>query len=362
MNRDWAVHKFGGASVRDAEGVRNLGRILRQLQCGEDADAHQAIVVSAMGKTTNALEAVWQALPYAADVEPVVAEVVADHLRVVDALHLPTSLLDGDLAAFRTVCASFLGRPRSDAGYDAVVGFGERWSTRIVAAHLVSEGLPAVWTSAWSLVRTNGTHRSAEVDLEHTRSAIRSASRDWGNAIPVMQGFVGSADSGAPTTLGREGSDFSGALLAEALGARRFCVWKDVPGVMTGDPRSWPAAEVLPHLDHSTAELMGRAGAGVLHPDTMAPLRRADIPLHVRSFMDPEAPGTCIQGATPDPALPALWTLSAEEQGRRTVRCIGRSVEEACRLWSEQCPETTVIKATPDPEFPRCVKLVVQRS
>ncbi len=360
MKRNWVVHKFGGASVRDADGVRNLAHIVRHLQRAEDAGFNQAIVVSAMGKTTNALEAVWQALPHATDVEPVIATVVSSHMEVVGALELPPDLLEGDLAAFRAVCGSFLGQPRTDAGYDAVVGFGERWSTRLVAAHLEREGMAAQWTSAWSMVKTNGTHRAAEVDLVQTADAIRSAALGWEGVIPVMQGFVGSSESGTPTTLGREGSDFSGALLAEALAAHRFCVWKDVPGVMTGDPRLWPAAEVLSHLDHNTAELLGRAGAGVLHPHTMAPLRRADIPLHVRSFMDPAAPGTCIRGTAPDMPLPALWTLSSVEEGQRTVRCIGRDREEACALWSAQFPETTIVEAASDSALPRCVRLVVQ--
>ena len=143
MKQNWVVHKFGGASVRDADGVRNLAHIVRHLQRVEDAGFNQAIVVSAMGKTTNALEAVWQALPHATDVEPVIATVVSSHMEVVGALELPPDLLEGDLAAFRAVCGSFLGQPRTDAGYDAVVGFGERWSTRLVAAHLEREGMAA---------------------------------------------------------------------------------------------------------------------------------------------------------------------------------------------------------------------------
>ena len=360
MTQRWSVHKFGGASVRDAAGVRNLGAILQQLADEGDAGLGQAVVVSAMGKTTNALEAVWKALPHTADVGPLIADVVSGHASVVRELGLSSEVLEGDLVAFRVMCDSWKGRPLSDEGYDALVGFGERWSTRIVAAHLAAEGLPAVWASAWSLIRTDHHHRAARVDLHATGQAIAQASEDWTGRIPVMQGFVGAAPDGRPTTLGREGSDFSGALLAEALAAQRFCVWKDVPGVMTGDPRKWPAAQVLTELDHETAELLGRAGAGVLHPDTMAPLRRTAIPLHVRSFMDPTAPGTCIRGDVPPAGLPALWTMAGTEAGQRTVRCIGAPQAEARLAWEAQFPHSEVVEVGPDPDLPRCVRLVVR--
>ena len=360
MTQRWAVHKFGGASVRDAAGVRNLSAILKQLAVGDDAGLGQAVVVSAMGKTTNALEVVWQALPQATDVEPVIAEVVDDHRAVVQALGLPPGVLEPDVDRFREACEDWRGRPLSDEGYDALVGFGERWSTRIVAAHLESEGMPAVWASAWSMVRTDAHHRAARVDLAATAEAIQRSAMGWQGRIPIVQGFVGATAEGQPTTLGREGSDFSGALLAEALGARRFCVWKDVPGVMTGDPRTWPAAEVLTELDHETAELLGRAGAGVLHPDTMAPLRRTGIPLHVRSFMEPSAAGTCIRGDVPPAGLPALWTVSPEESGLRTVRCIGGDEVRARSAWQAQFPQSQVVEAGPDPELPRCLRLVVR--
>ena len=360
MTQRWAVHKFGGASVRDADGVRNLAAILRRLAGESDAGFGQAVVVSAMGKTTNALEAVWKALPHVPDVEPVMATVLSDHRRVLEQLGLSPEVLEGDLAAFKVVCESWKGRPLCDEGYDAIVGIGERWSTRIVAAQLESEGMPAVWASAWSLVRTDAHHRAARVDVEATGQAIREAAQGWSGRIPILQGFVGASPDGRPTTLGREGSDFSGALLAEALGAERFCVWKDVPGVMTGDPRKWPAAEVLDELDHGTAELLGRAGAGVLHPDTMAPLRRTGIPLHVRSFLNPAATGTCIRGDVPPAGLPALWTLSVAQEGCRTVRCIGRTVAEAQLLWFQEFPGSEVTEAGPDPELPGCVRLVVR--
>ena len=356
----WTAHKFGGASVRDADGVRNLMAILESLSQEEDRDAGQAVVVSAMGKTTNAMEQVWSALPQASNVEPVIAEVVSFHSNVVRELGLSEEVLAKDIRAFKTACEAWKGLPQCDAGYDQLVGFGERWSTRIVAAYLLNQGLPALWTSAWSLVVTDDQHRSARVDVPLTCQRIREAAQGWIGRIPILQGFVGATSDGTPTTLGREGSDFSGALLAEALGAERLCVWKDVPGVMTGDPRKWPAAEVVLELDHDTAELLGRAGAGVLHPDTMAPLRRTGIPLHVRSFMNPSASGTHIQGDVPPANLPTLWTLSPPHIGQRVVRCIGGSKLDALSTWEAQFPRSEVIEVGPDPDLPRCIRLVVR--
>ena len=161
----WVVHKFGGASVKDADAVRNLGRILGDRVSGEDAGHGAAVVVSAMGKTTNALESVWQSLPHAGEVESVLASVLESHAATVRVLGLAPDLLDADFAAFRVLAESWRGRPASDEGYDALVGQGERWSTRIVSAHLAAIGLPALWVSAWDIIRTDGTHRAAAVDL-----------------------------------------------------------------------------------------------------------------------------------------------------------------------------------------------------
>lgn len=355
----WVVHKFGGASVKDADAVRNLGRILLDRVSGEDVGHDAAVVVSAMGKTTNALEAVWQSLPHARAVEPVLASVMESHVATVLELGLPSDLLDADFAAFRVLADSWLGRPASDEGYDALVGQGERWSTRIVSAHLNAIGLPALWVSAWDVIRTDGTHRTAAVDVTEVGRRVQANQADWSGRIPVMQGFVGSAPDGRPTTLGREGSDFSGALLAEALRAVRFIVWKDVPGVMTGDPRFWPPAECLPVLDHGTADILGKAGAGVLHRDTVAPIRRADIPLHVRSFLDPQALGTRIEGETPPSSLPPLWTMSEAHDGVRQVRCIGAEESVAREMWKRHFPDRPIHSIGPDPHFPRCVLMLI---
>ena len=356
----WIVHKFGGASVRDASGVLNLGKILRGRQDGADQGKKQAVVVSAMGKTTNALEEIWQALPQAGAAALLVDAILEAHFKVSKALDLPASVLNKSTADFRSMVDSLAGQQPSSATYDSIVGFGERWSTEIVAAHLAARGMNGEWVSAWDLVQTNGEHRSAMVHLTSTKDAIHAAAKNWHTSLPVMQGFVGATEEGVPTTLGREGSDFSGALLAEALNAEMFCVWKDVPGVMTGDPRKWPAAKFIPHLDHKTAEALGLAGAGVLHPDTMAPLRRSGIPLWVNGFMDPEAKGTRIEGDTVPDDLPPLWTLSSLSDGRTEVRCIGASEEEAKAEWRIQFPQSHIQSVGLDAIVPQCIRFIVK--
>ena len=348
------VHKFGGASVKDANGVRNVARILQGI-C--DEGKCPAVVVSAMGKTTNALEATWNALPHAEEVEGVLEDVWRFHLDIASELGLQGSVLDQDGAAFRTTAAGLMGHDQSDAGYDAIVGFGERFSTRIVHAYLSVSGMKAHWHSGWSLFRTDGQHRSAQVDLKETGIRLREAAAqsETPGSIMLTQGFVGGTAQGIPTTLGREGSDFSGALLAEALKADRFVVWKDVPGVMTGDPRRWPPARPIRHLDYRTAERMSEAGAGILHPATMAPLRREDIPLEVRSFVDPKAVGTTIHGNEPPPSLPGLWAFSRDEKGE-VVRCLTEDPEEMRKEWYAAFPGIPIDAPTLDPKISRCYR------
>lgn len=348
------VHKFGGASVKDAEGVRNVGRIL---SATADRGLRLGVVISAMGKMTNALEEVWSLLPEAADVDSICRNVREYHEGILKDLGLGWHVLEGDWAQLLATAERLAGRSQDSRGYDALVGFGERMSTRIVHAHLEREGLPVRWLSAWEMIRTDDRHRSARVDLGPTGEAIRQAFGVLGDSIGITQGFVGGTPEGLPTTLGREGSDFSGALVAEAMDAERLVVWKDVPGVMTGDPRKWPLARRLDALDHGSAERLSRAGAGVLHPDTMAPLQRGGIPLEVRSFVAPDRPGTTIGGHERVPSLPNLWAFAATAQGE-VVRCLTSDAASAVEEWMQAFPGESMPVALPDPEIEGCFRIV----
>ncbi|MCH1575570.1 MAG: aspartate kinase [Flavobacteriales bacterium] len=349
------VHKFGGASVRDAEAVRNVGRIVLGL-CS--AGIQPVVVVSAMAKTTNALEKIWTGLPEGGPAEDRCTEVLDFHAGVAQDLALPSDLLQEDVAKFLSAAQALNGKPQSAEGYDALVGFGERMSTRIVQAHLVQLGLPAHWLSAWKLIQTDTSHRAAQVELVATGVAVRTALSAIGGGLAVTQGFVGGAASGAPTTLGREGSDFSGALLAEAGAAERLVVWKDVEGVMTGDPRRWPFAQKIERLDHGTAERMSLAGAGVLHPATMAPLRRTGIPLEVRSFQQPDGRGTVIDESPIADGLPVLWAFGSGASGSEEVRCITDNTAQAIAEWNAAFPDRLASSAVADPDIEGCSRLV----
>ena len=351
------VHKFGGASVQDAAGVRNVGRLVGDII---SRGVQPAVVVSAMAKSTNALEGVWSALPEGGDTEAMCSGVHRFHAAVMADLGLPSALLAEDWSAFLAAATARCGLPADDAGYDALVGFGERFSTRIVHAHLTAIGLRVQWLSAWDLVQTDAAHRAAKVDLAKTGNLIRAQVEKAGDQVSLMQGFVGGTPEGIPTTLGREGSDFSGALMAEALGAARLVVWKDVAGVMTGDPRRWPLAQTLERLDYGTAERMSAAGAGVLHPATMAPLQRAGIPLEVRSFVHPEATGTTISGGEPPAGLPPLWAFSKDKDGQELVRCLTLRAAGAAADWHSAFPDIPLLNVAPDPGIEGCFRLTVQ--
>jgi len=350
------VHKFGGASVRDAEAVWNVGRIVLGLW---NRGVQPVVVVSAMAKSTNALEKIWTGLPEGVAVEPLCADVLGFHANVVRDLGLPEDLIQTDVADFLAVAEGLKGKgPADAAGYDALVGFGERLSTHIVHAHLVQIGLAAQWLSAWELVRTDASHRAAQVQLPATGDAVRRAMTGIGKGLAVTQGFVGGAANGAPTTLGREGSDFSGAVFAEAWSAERLVVWKDVEGVMTGDPRHWPGATKIDRLDHGTAERMSLAGAGILHPATMAPLRRAGIPLEVRSFQRPELEGTVIGERHAPSDLPSLWAFGADATGKEEVRCLTAAPDQAVAEWNAVFPDRQASSADIDPNISGCFRLV----
>lgn len=348
------VHKFGGAAVRDAAGVRNVARIVgERVRNG----VQPVVVVSAMAKSTNALEKVWGTLPTVAMPDAAVEEVRAFHFEVLEELGLSWKLIKGDWAEFMRVARELCGADCSDAGYDALVGFGELFSTRIVHAQCAQEGQDALWWSAWEVIRTDSGHRAASVDLEVTHRLLRKAFGSVGSAVVVTQGFVGGTSDGIPTTLGREGSDFSAALLAEALGAERLVVWKDVPGVMTGDPRQWPLAKRIARLDHRTAERMSLAGAGVLHPSTMAPLQRSEIPLEVRSFLAPERIGTIIEGAAPEHGGQLLWAFAVDEGGQPFARCLSSETDKVIKEWNKAFGDRPIVAIGPDPEMEDCLRL-----
>lgn len=282
------VFKFGGASVKDAAGVQNLAQIVRT------QSQNAVIIVSAMGKTTNALEELVRAYVHRqnAVVQEQLATITAYHAGIINALP------EGDFTpVYQTLndLQNHLGRPPAgsyDEIYDQIVSLGEVLSTQIIAAYLTQVGLPAQWLDARQLVSTDATFREGRVDWETTSRQISHAVSSSG--INITQGFIGRTIDNRTTTLGREGSDYTAAIVAYCLNAESVTIWKDVAGVLNADPKWFDQTVLLDKLTYQDAIELAYYGATVIHPKTIKPLQNKEIPLYVRSFVKPDAPGTVI--------------------------------------------------------------------
>ena len=281
------VYKFGGASVKDAAGVRNLEKIVR-LEGAQDL----MVVVSAMGKTTNALERV---VEYLANDEEEKAlaqwvDIIDFHVAIMKELGLQPGSdirLQGEIPYDPT--------KSYDENYDQVVSMGELLSTQIIAVYLLKQGLSVEWWNMPKLLRTDNTWREAHVDDQTSAATIQAGwSRPQRPNIVVTQGFIGGTADGQRTTLGREGSDYTAALLGNYLDAESVTIWKDVPGILNADPRIEPNTRLIPSLRYQDAVELAYSGAQVIHPKTIKPLENKHIPLFVKPFGDPTAAGSCI--------------------------------------------------------------------
>ncbi len=280
------VYKFGGASVKNAEGVRNVEKIVRMVE--DDL----MVVVSAMGKTTNALERVVEALAAGQEEKALQqwVDIIDFHVAVMKELGLQPGVdirLQGEIP--------YDPAKPFDENYDQIVSLGEIMSTQIVAVYLLKQGLPVEWWNMPKLLRTDETWREARVDNETSASIIRSGwNRRQRPRIVVAQGFIGGTADGRRTTLGREGSDYTAALLGNYLDAESVTIWKDVPGILNADPRIEPNTVLIPSLRYQDAVELSYSGAQVIHPKTIRPLENKQIPLYVKPFGDPTAEGSRI--------------------------------------------------------------------
>ena len=295
------VYKFGGASVKDAAGVRNVVSILQA-----ESDVNLMIVISAMGKTTNALEAIVNAY-YSGDA-PSLDSVKQYHYDIM------TQLFERNHPIYDEVNNLFVeiewvieDAPTSTYAYeyDQIVSVGELLSTTIISAYLNECGFTNRWLDARDIIRTDNTHRNARVDWELTQSLIQ---KEVSKGLPVLtQGFIGCTSENFTTTLGREGSDFTAAILAHAAQAEEVVIWKDVTGILNADPRFFEDAQKLKSLSYAEAIELAYFGAKVIHPKTIQPLKDKKIPLRVRSFVDGTNDGTVVsEGAEVKPFLPSF--------------------------------------------------------
>ncbi len=296
------VFKFGGASVKDAAAVKNVADILKSY-----TGQKLVVVVSAMGKTTNALEEVAKAWFYKNGNAKEKLQVVIDyHMGIVaelfpDKNHLVYAEIHTIIGALDWAIED---EPIKDYDfeYDQIVSSGELLSTKIVSHYLRDAGLANTWLDARDVIQTDNTYRDAKVDWALTEKLANELVFSTQNIV-VTQGFIGCTSENYTTTLGREGSDYTAAILAYCLGAESVTIWKDVPGVLNADPKFFPEAEKFENLSYYDSIELTYYGATVIHPKTIKPLENKKIPLVVKSFINPAAEGTLISEATMQPQL-----------------------------------------------------------
>lgn len=289
------VFKFGGASVKDAAGVINLSGIVKKF-----AGEQLLIVVSAMGKTTNALEKLTKAYADDSDdIEEIFSEIKNYHFNIIKELFEPGHpVYDKVSNTFVEIDWMIEDEPHDnyDFAYDQIVSVGELVSTRIVAAYLNQCGIKTQWTDARSYIHTDNNYRESNVDWEKTRESIsRDIPKLLEKGIVLTQGFLGGTSENFTTTLGREGSDYTASIFAACLQAESVTTWKDVPGILNADPKIFSDTIKFDELSYTEAIEMTFYGASVIHPKTIKPLQNAKIPLLVKSFNDPDARGTIIK-------------------------------------------------------------------
>ncbi len=277
--------------MKDAAGVRNLEHIVR-LAVDNHADDGLMVVVSAMGKTTNALERVVEFLDAGKEEQALSqwVDIIDFHVAIMKELGLKPGSdirLQGEIP--------FDPQLPFDENYDQIVSLGEIMSTQIIAVYLLKQGLSVEWWNMPKLLRTDDTWREAKVDDATSCNVIRAGwARPNRPQIVVAQGFIGGTSDGKRTTLGREGSDYTAALLGNYLDAESVTIWKDVPGILNADPRIEPDTVLIPSLRYQDAVELSYSGAQIIHPKTIRPLENKHIPLYVKPFGDPTASGSCI--------------------------------------------------------------------
>lgn len=291
MKNHYHVFKFGGASVRHAQAIRNVAMIVH-----DHKKEKLVIVISAMGKTTNALEQVVSLKQAGSNCHNELAAIRKYHEDVMDSLfpkdHRIWTMIDRE---FENILTTQKESMTDDQLYDQVVSRGEILSSLIVSEFLLQEGLPMHWVDATEFVITDSTHREGKIDWASTESRIQTLKPALEEKIVITQGFIGGAPGKQTTTLGREGSDFSAAIFGSCLQATAVTIWKDVPGVMNADPKRIKDAVTFDELPFREAAEMTYYGATVIHPKTIKPLANRNIPLLVKNFDDPTLPGTIIQ-------------------------------------------------------------------
>ena len=299
------VYKFGGASVKSADGVRNLRRIV-------DGEENLFIIVSAMGKTTNALESVFTHMQNGRKREAAdeIKRIKEYHASIVDDLwdgHVEIEAVERLFGELHDIAVDTVYRAAdAELWYDTIVAYGELISTTIISEYLEFTGIRNRWIDMRAAFVTNQRHKDAYVNIKVSEPKLKAATENTGVGVFVGQGFIGAAPDGTTTTLGREGSDYSAAVAAYILDAESMSVWKDVDGVLNADPKIFKDAVKIDALNYLDTIELAYSGAQIIHPKTIKPLQNKNIPLYVRPFGDKSKSGTVINGEAEHVTLPIL--------------------------------------------------------
>jgi aspartate kinase len=285
------IYKFGGASVKDAECIKNVVRVLRN-----EGFKNTLIVISAMGKMTNAFEKIINSYHLKTnDLQQNIAFVRDYHLSIMDALfNNKAHPIFTEFEQLFKELNNFMATNKStdyNFIYDQIVGYGELLSTKIVSAYLNDVGIENQWIDVREFIKTDNSYRDAYVNWEETSKNISKLNTE---KLYITQGFLGADAQGNTTTLGREGSDYTAAIFAYCLNAKSLTIWKDVDGVLNADPRFFENAQLLHQISYNEAIEMSFYGASVIHPKTLKPLENKNIPLYVRSFYSLKLSGTTV--------------------------------------------------------------------
>lgn len=308
------VFKFGGASVRDANAVRNLAKILRN-SLHEDL----VVVVSAMDKITNALEdLLYSKMQQEADVKEKADHIAGFHKQIIRDLFPSDHTVHQDVDKLLMELKELAFREPDyhyDREYDQLVSYGEILSTRIIYEYLLQENISCIWLDARNVIKTDSSWRAARVDLVQSEYLISSLWHPQENKpqLILTQGFIGSDDRKRTTTLGREGSDFTAAVFGYALTAEEVVTWKDVPGLFNADPKLFEKARQIEHISFRETIELSYYGAKIIHPNTIKPLQNKSIPLKVKSFVNPEDKGSVINQDTSHDGIVESYIIKSDQ-------------------------------------------------
>ncbi|MDR2685131.1 MAG: aspartate kinase [Prevotellaceae bacterium] len=305
------VYKFGGASVKSAQGIKNIKDII-----SKETDSI-VIVVSAMGKTTNMLESVagsyFNRKP---DLMQNLQTVKNYHQSIVDELYSDKNAINLRLSGLFGKLEEILVQKPSlsyDFEYDRIVSFGEILSTAIISCYLNSHGCNNIFVDIRTCLKSDDNYREGNVDFALSQQLVQEIMNFSDTRFYITQGFIAGTITNQTTTLGREGSDYTAALLASMLDAESVTIWKDVPGVMNADPKLYSGVKIIPRLSYKEAIELSYCGASIIHPKTVKPLKNKTIPLYVRSFAEPEKTGSVINEFTEKVDMPPIYINKANQ-------------------------------------------------